>query len=412
MNVNANRLVTGGKAPLAVGSTPVDQGYPEAMLLAPQYGSRSLSDLVPSVLAQLDVQGETNRLGVDLAGVNRVCVLLVDGLGADLLTAHPDAAPFLTSAADDFVLTAGFPTTTATSLASLGTGMPSGEHGVVGYLMSIPGEDRLMNPLKWRLHGEGPHIDLLRRLVPEKFQPKPTAFERAVSAGVEVTRVAPPYQGNSGLTRAALRGGQFRPSFSMGDLVDGAVTAIRDGTRSLVYAYHGELDLTGHARGPESTAWALELTQVDLLARQIAERLPADAALIVTADHGMVQVRSPIDIDREPGLTEGVRLIGGEPRARHVYTEAGASEKVLNRWRDRLGDGFAVHTRAEVIERGWFGSTVDSFAEQRIGDVIAVATGDSALIRRGAEPLQSILIGHHGSLTSAELHVPLIVLRP
>ncbi|GAA4483613.1 alkaline phosphatase family protein [Rhodococcus olei] len=382
------------------------------MLLAPHYGHRSLSDLVPSVLCQLGVAGETNRLGLDLAGVNRVCILLVDGMGSELLAGHPQQAAFLTSARSSAVLTAGFPTTTATSLASLGTGVPAGEHGVVGYLMSVPGEDRLMNPLKWRLHGEGPRVDLLRVLVPEEFQPTPTAFERAAAAGVTVSRVAPPYQGNSGLTRAALRGGEFRPSFSMGDLADAAVAAMGEGDRAVVYAYHGELDLTGHARGPESAAWALELAQVDLLARQIAERLPADGALIVTADHGMVQVRSRIDLDQDDGLREGVRAIGGEPRARHVYAEPGHADAVLARWQEILGDDFSVHSRADVVARGWFGPTISAAAEQRIGDVIAVATGDGALIRSGAEPLQSILVGHHGSLTSAELHVPLLVFRP
>lgn len=382
------------------------------MLLAPQYGRESLSDLVPSVLAHLGVAGETNRIGLALPGVNRVCILLVDGLGAELLAAHPDDAPFLTSAGSAPVLTAGFPTTTAASLASLGTGLPSGEHGVVGYLMSVPGEDRLMNPLKWRLHGEGPRVDLLRKLVPEEFQPTPTAFERAAAAGISVSRVAPAYQGGSGLTRAALRGGEFRPTFSMGDLIDATVTAMGEGERSLVYAYHGELDLTGHARGPESRAWALELAQVDLLVRQIAARLPADGALIVTADHGMVQVRNSVDLDQDDDLRTGVRQIGGEPRARHVYTEPGQSDAVLARWRDRLGTDFAVFSRAEVISRGWFGPTVGPAAEQRIGDVVAVATGDGALMRRTVEPLQSILIGHHGSLTSAELHVPLLVFRP
>ncbi|MGW4478754.1 alkaline phosphatase family protein [Rhodococcus triatomae] len=382
------------------------------MLLAPQYGRESLSDLVPSVLAQLGVAGESDRIGIDLTGVNRVCILLVDGLGSELLEAHPDEAPFLSSAARRPALTAGFPTTTAASLASLGTGMPSGEHGVVGYLMSVPGEDRLMNPLKWRLHGEGPRVDLLRELVPEEFQPAPTAFERAAADGVTVSRVAPAYQGGSGLTRAALRGGEFKPTFSMGDLVDAAVTSLRAGERSLVYAYHGELDLTGHARGPESSAWALELAQVDLLARQIAAWLPSDGALIVTADHGMVQVRSPLDVDQEPELTRGVRQIGGEPRARHIYAAPDEADPVLERWRSRLADDFAVFSRAEVIERGWFGPTVSARARERIGDVIAVATGDGALIRKSAEPLQSILVGHHGSLTSAELHVPLLVFRP
>ncbi|TQF68905.1 alkaline phosphatase family protein [Rhodococcus spelaei] len=365
---------------------------------------------MPAVLAHLGVPGESDPIGLDLDGVSRVCVLLVDGLGAEQLAARADSAPFLSSLAGRS-LTAGFPTTTSTSLASLGTGRPSGEHALAGYLIAVPGQDRPMNPLKWRLHGPGPRVDLLRELVPEEFQPNPTAFERAAAGGVAVTRVCPPYQHESGLTRAVLRGGTFRPSFSMGDLVDGAASALTEGDRSLVYAYHGELDLTGHARGVESTAWALELTQVDLLARQLADRLPPDSALIVTADHGMVDVRSPVDLDADPALSRGVRTIGGEPRARHVYTEIGAAAEVHARWTERLGDDYAVLSRDEAVGAGWFGPVVTAAAEVAIGDVIAVARGSGALIRSGAEPLQSTLIGHHGSLTSAELNVPLLVHR-
>jgi hypothetical protein len=176
--------------------------------------------------------------------------------------------------------------------------------------------------------GEGPKVDLLKEVVPEQFQPVATAFERAAADGITVTQVAPMYQAGSGLTRAALRGGDFRPSFSSGDLVDGVVSALGDGDRSLVYAYHGDLDVTGHVRGPNSEAWALELAQIDLMVRLIAERLPAGAAVIVTADHGMVQVDSPIDFDRQPELQAGVRALGGEPRARHVYAEPGATDDV------------------------------------------------------------------------------------
>ena len=268
-----------------------------------------------------------------------------------------------------------------------------------------------MNPLKWRLMGQGPKVDLLKEIVPEQFQRVTTVFERAAADGVEVTQVAPMYQAGSGLTRAALRGGEFRPTFSSGDLVDGVLTALGGSDRTLVYAYHGDLDMTGHVRGPGSQAWALELAHIDLTIRAIAERLPAGAALIVTADHGMVHVETPVDFDREPLLQAGVRGLGGEPRARHVYTEPGAAPDVAAAWRDRLGADFTVLTRGEVTGEGWFGPTVGPEAAPRIGDVVVVPTGTSAITRSGAEPLQSNLVGHHGSLTPAEMIVPLYVIR-
>lgn len=380
------------------------------MLVTPEYGDGALTDLVPSVLAALGVAGESDRIGLGLNDVDRIAILLVDGMGAELVAARADVAPLL-GRRPERTLTAGFPSTTATSLASLGTGLPAGEHGLVGYLLAVPDHDRLMNPLKWRLMGQGPAVDLLKEVVPECFQPISTAFERASADGITVTRVAPMYQDGSGLTRAALRGGNFRPNFSAGDLVDGVISALGAGNRSLVYAYHGDLDMTGHVRGPGSQAWAFELAQIDLMVRLIAERLPPQSALIVTADHGMVEVAAPVDFDKQPQLQAGVRALGGEPRARHVYAEPGAADDVVAAWRELLGADFTVTSRAEAVALGWFGPRVTPVVAPRIGDAVVVANTDRAVIRSGVEPLQSRLVGHHGSLTSAEMLVPLYVFR-
>ncbi|NNH75308.1 alkaline phosphatase family protein [Nocardia uniformis] len=380
------------------------------MFTVPRYGQESLSDLFPSLLAGLGVPGEVDRLKLGLSA-RRVCVLLVDGLGAEQLAEYAGAAPFLASA-DPRTLTAGFPTTTTTSLTSLGVGVPPGEHGMVGYLLRVPGHERLMSPLKWRLFGAGPKVDLLKELVPEEFQPRSTVFERAAADGVAVTQVGPVFQGGSGLTRAAFRGSDFRFDVSMGDLVDGAVTSLRQGDRSLVYAYHADLDTTGHVRGPGSQAWQLELSNVDRAAQAIAERLPADGALLVTADHGMVELDERIDFDTDPALADGVVDLGGEPRARHVYTVEGAAKEVEAAWTELLGDRFDVVLREDAVGRGWFGPEVSPESLARIGDLVVVARNRGGIVRSAVEPLQSSFAGHHGSLTSAEMHVPLLLFQP
>ncbi|WP_328402164.1 alkaline phosphatase family protein [Nocardia sp. NBC_00403] len=378
------------------------------MFVAPRYGTGSLADLFPSLLAGLGVPGEVDRLSLGCTA-DRICVLLVDGLGAEALAANADVAPFLSSLVPA-ELAAGFPSTTATSLSSLGVGVPPGEHGIVGYLINVPGYDRLVNSLRWRLHGEGPKVDLLRELIPEKIQPNATVFERAAADGIAVTQVAPHYQAGSGLTRAVLRGCEFRPNVSTGDLVAGVAEALRAGDRALIYAYHGDLDTTGHVRGPSSDAWLLELAHVDRLAATIAEHLPPNAALVVTADHGMVELDARIDFDNTPPLQDGVARLGGEPRARHVYTTGGAAA-VAATWQEFLGADFHVLSRADIIARGWFGPTVSPHVADRIGDLVVVAAGSRGIIRTGAEPLQAMLIGHHGSLTPAEMNVPLRVYR-
>lgn len=375
--------------------------------MRPAYGTGALSDVVPSLLAGLGVPDAANPLGLPAA--RRVCLLLVDGLGWRSLREHAEHAPFLAGlAAGRAPITAGFPSTTATSVTSVGTGLPPGEHGLVGYTFAWS-PDELVDTLSWSRHGPGAAVDLRERFVPEVAQPRRTALQRAADAGVRVELAAPRAHRDSGLTRAAFRGGEFRGVHAYGDLVSTALRALT-ADRAFCYAYHAELDLLGHVYGPGSAAWCYQLGAVDRLAATLADGLPPDGLLVVTADHGMVAVPEAdrVDLDADPRLLAGVRLLGGEARARHVYAEPGAAADVLAAWREVLGDRAWVLSRAEAVAAGWFGPAVAEHALPRIGDVVAAARGTTALVRLGVEPTVSRLVGQHGSLTPDEQHIPLL----
>jgi len=381
-----------------------DPGPPDLPVV--RYGEAALADVLPSVLASLGVAGEPNTL--QLPDTARAVVLLVDGMGWELLRRHPDAAPFLTGL-DGRPLTAGFPSTTVTSLTSLGTGLPPGAHGLTGYSSWVEEVGDAVNWLAWRPVGSGE--DLRTRLPPEDLQPLPTAFERAADAGVTVTTATAAHFEGSGLTRAALRGGRFAGSYTWGDSLALALDGVTRGNRSLVYCYLSELDLIGHVRGAETDAWLGQLQLVDRYAQLLAEQLPADATLLVTADHGMVTVpeEGRIDFDASGLLQDGVAGLAGEPRARHVHTRPGAAADVLATWRAELGDRMWVLSRDEAVGAGLFGPVVTPTARARIGDVVAIATTpDVAVVRRGAESMLSSLVGQHGALTDDELLVPLL----
>ncbi|NHC13820.1 alkaline phosphatase family protein [Motilibacter sp. E257] len=361
-----------------------------------------MSDVLPSVLAGLGVPDAVDTLG--LGPQRRVCVLLVDGLGDELLAGAAAHAPFLTGLRErGRTLQAGFPSTTATSVSSLGTGLPPGAHGLVGLNVAIPdperaGSRRLLSLLRWRDEAD-----------PRAWQPEPTAFERAAAAGVDCSVVVSRSFRGSGLTEAALRGATLRAAETAGERVMAAVQALEAAPRSLVYAYYGDLDATGHAAGAASQAWLLQLEHVDRLAEQIAERLPAGTSLLVTADHGMVDVDRgcSVDVDTTPELRDGVALLGGEARARHVYTEPGAAQDVCATWAEVLGDAAWVLSGEEAIARGWFGD-VHPRVRPLIGDVVAAARGRSAVLASAQDPVEARLVGLHGSLTSAEQTVPLL----
>jgi Type I phosphodiesterase / nucleotide pyrophosphatase len=361
----------------------------------PAYGQASLADLSASLLAALGGPGADNTL--ELPPADRVCLLLIDGLGWELLRAHPEESPFLSSLVPrGRTLTAGFPATTATSMGSLGTGRPPGGHGLLGYQVAVPGAGRLLNCLRWDDQTD-----------PLTWQPEPTVFERAAAAGIASSHVSSGAYVRSGLTRSVLRGARYLPADSLGQLVARAQAALRDGPRTLVTVYHSELDSTGHLRGCGSPDWRFHLSFVDLLASRLAEVLPSGAVLYVTADHGMVDPAERLDVDAEPGLRDGVALLGGEPRARHVYTLPGAADDVLAAWRERLAGSAWVLARDEAIDAGFFGP-VEDWLRARVGDVVAVPYADMAIVATDAEPVESGLVGMHGSLVASEQLVPML----
>ena len=370
-----------------------------------RYSSATLADLLPSALSALGVPDHPNPL--ELPATDCLVVLLVDGLGWNLLRRHAEDAPFL-AGLPGRPLTAGFPTTTASSLASLGTGLPSGQHGITGYTSVVDGEPESVNWLRWQAASSG--RGLLDRLPPEQLQPEPTAFERAERAGVAVSVVSSHAFAGSGLTRAVLRGGRYRPVFTAADTATVVAAAARGARPALIYCYLSELDLIGHGHGCRSEAWRVQLALIDRAAELLADRLPAGARLLVTADHGMVDVSpaATLDFDTDPELSRDVRAIAGEARIRYLHVEPGRLEQVRGRWLDRTGDRFAVLTRDEAIERGWYGPLVTGAAYSRIGDLLVLATDRSAVLRSRAEPRLAAMVGQHGALTEDELLVPLL----
>jgi hypothetical protein len=382
----------------------------DSHLPLPAYGSGSLADVLPAVLRGLGVpagpEGDladpgSPGLALDLS--SRVCVLLVDGLGMSALRSEPARAPFLTSLLAEpgsRAITTVFPSTTPIALTSLGTGLPPGRHGVVGLVLRLP-DGRPVNTL-----ATPAQVDFLG------LQPHVTAFERAAAHDVAVTAVGPKAFDGQGLSLAGLRGGRYAGAESVGERVAAAAEAVCHGERSLTYVYYGDLDSTGHRRGRDSEQWRQELTHVDRLAEQLAGALPPGCTLLVTSDHGMVDLAPAErwDVSSTPDLDAGVEVVAGDPRAVHVHARPGASDDVLAAWRTLLGDGFWVLPRDEAVSAGLYGPVVDDRVRPMSGDVVAVARGRGSVVdSRTTLPGLADLVGMHGSVTEDELVIPLLV---
>jgi hypothetical protein len=387
--------------PTAPPAVPSPVPSPEAFT-EPAYGDRSLGDVVPAVARSLGVAADAvgpPPSGLLLPDAGSWVVFLVDGLGAELLRRYAHAAPYLSSlVAGSATGTAGVPSTTATSLTSLGTALTPGTHGLVGFTARVPGTDRLLNHLWWD-----------KRVDPLEWQPHPTAFARLGAAGVHVTVVNKREFEGSGLTVAAHRGAGYVGADRVGERIAGVVAAAAV-SPSLTYVYDSDLDWTGHKFGVASTQWLQQLAMVDAEAEQMREALPASPRLLVIADHGMVDSppEARVDVDEVDVLRDGVALLGGEARFRHLYCSRGSVADVVDTWRGVLGDRATVLSRDEAVERGWFGTSTPAVLP-RIGDVLVACRGDAAIVSSTDFAYEMSLVGLHGSLTSAEMLIPVLI---
>lgn len=370
-------------------------------LVLPAYGRASLVDLLPSVGAHLGVLGCSDDV-LGLPPGNRYVVVLVDGLGWHLIRRAVQSVPYFAGLLGDAVaITAAVPSTTVTSLTSLGTGLPPGQHGMVGYTSRVPTTGEILNALTWE-------SDLVARA----FQPRPTLFERAAASGVAVSSVTLDRFAHSGLTEAALRGGEFvgfGDNSAEDDRIALVVAAAERGDRSLVYAYERELDHTGHGAGCASAAWQQHLVRIDAMCERLRAALPTDVILVITGDHGMVDVprSGQVLAEHDPDLMAGVSALAGEGRFRQLYVDADRPDRVAARWQDRLAERAWVRTRDDAIDEGWFGP-VDGDLRERYGHVLVAMRGRSAVMSRQF-PRELSLVGMHGSLTADEMLVPLFV---
>lgn len=368
----------------------------------PAYGERSLGDVVPAVARALGVDASVAGAAptrLVLPDAAAYVVFLIDGLGSELLRRYGHVAPFLSSLVEGGAVgTAGVPSTTATSLTSFGTGLVPGAHGLIGYTARIPGTDRLINHLTW-----DKHVD------PLDWQPHPTAFARLTAAGVHVSVVNKREFDGSGLTVAAHRGATYIGADRVGERIAAMVNAATYAP-SLTYVYDSDLDWTGHKFGVASTQWLQQLAMVDAEAEQMRDALPHSVRLLVVADHGMVdsEVSSRVDVDEVLELRDGVALLGGEARFRHLYCSRGSVDNVLATWREVLGDKALVLTRGDAVARGWFGD-VSPGVLPRVGDVMVACRGDAAIVSTADFPYEKSLVGLHGSLTPAEMLIPILV---
>jgi hypothetical protein len=332
--------------------------------------------------------------------MGRELLFLIDGFGFDTLSKYADVMPTMSRMFNHGTIQTAFPSTTATSLATLTTGELPGVHGMLGYTVQVPRSGgRLLNALKWD-----------ERVDPENWQPVQTLFQRATNSGIAVTHVAAKRYENTGFTRAVFRGADYKGANVVADLVSETKQALQK-TPSFVYLYVNDLDNAGHSDGVGSDKWIAALSAIDQMVSQLMKEVPKGTRIWVTSDHGMINVEEKIIIGQDNPLLTGVSVIAGEPRARHIYLTDDsplAREDAASLWQQYLQEKALVLTREQALSTNLFGTDVSPDAVDRMGEVIAIARGGLVLLDADRADKEGAMVGHHGGDSQIESQVGLL----
>ena len=359
-----------------------------------------LSQITPSIFSSLGLESAVDHLAVGQSPMGRELLFLIDGFGFDTLATYADAMPTMSRMFNHGRIQTAFPSTTATSLATLTTGQLPGAHGMLGYTVQVPRSGgRLLNALKWD-----------ERVDPENWQPIETLFQRAAAAGINVTHVAAKRYENSGFTRAVFRGAQYKGANLVADLISETKLALHKAP-SFVYLYVNDLDTAGHSDGVGSEKWIAALSMIDQMVSQLMKEVPKGTRIWVTSDHGMINVQEKIVIGLDNPLMQGVSVVAGEPRARHLYLDSDsptARAETASLWQEYLQDKALVLTREQAISSNLFGAEVSADALDRMGEVIAIARGGLVLLDADRVEKEGAMVGHHGADSDIESQVGLL----
>ena len=328
-----------------------------------------------------------------VAGASQIVLLVLDGLGWEQFEARRAVVPTLATGAGRSI-TSVAPSTTACALTSLVTGRSPSEHGVVGYRVAY--DDEILNVLQWTLGG----VDARVRVPARSFQPLPV-FPGAPGPVPVVTRGD---YGSTGFSAAHLGDSALHSWHTPAGLLTGVRALLQAGER-FVYAYYEGIDKVAHARGL-GESYDDELRYADRMVGDVLSVLPPGAVLVVTADHGQVEVGNSVEV-LGPDVMDGVRLISGEGRFRWLHTRPGALDDVAAAAREAYGDVAWVRTKDEMVEEGWLGGVPSAAVSSRLGDVVLAPFVPTAFLDP-ADTGELRLLARHGSLTPEEMLIPLL----
>ena len=367
-----------------------------------------LANIINSVAFQFN-KSKFESAPIELPEAKHYFLCLIDGLSDNLFFENRSHLSFFNTCNEHKTVTSGFPSTTATCLTSLATGLDPIEHGIVG--SAFYNNDKYFSPLRWSyLSAQDSSIQLLESdiRVPKGI------WSNMHNEGIKINAFLPFEIADSEFTKQVFSDAEIHSYKDDTSLVNKISQSTETAGKSFSYIYFGNLDYIGHLSGAGSKDWKDELIQLESIIENIRRVIPNDAALIVTADHGMINVdtKNMIDIRKMTDLKNETLLICGDIRARHIYLKPEYVKDInLDKWNGLLGENFNIYSRQNALDNQMFGTQKNSSLNHRLGDLIVVSKNQYGLLDSDSvyDQYQASWVGHHGAISDDEQILPLLI---
>ena len=402
---------------LTTDSHPDDHTMPlsamnHAKRVLPDYQGGSLLNLTSSLVAARGGTAPHPLLrDLDSERIGRcrnIVLLLLDGLGHEFLRNH-GADSILASHARGH-MTSVFPSTTTTAITTLLTGLSPREHALTGWFSYWKSLDDVIAvlPFQRRRGRKSLSQDIAD---PAAFYDHPTLFDRLETEShivIPANLAYSPYNASHSGTAT------IHPFAGYPELFKHLARLLREPEQKYIYAYWPGIDHLAHEHGTSSAKVKSHFHAVDrACADLIAAAKGSDTTLIVTGDHGLIDVspQNHTDLGRLPELQKHLaQPLCGERRVAYCHLREAGSDAFVSAAGDILGERFLPRSSRELVEEGWFGPGV-SHPEllSRIGDVTLLAQDDASIKDWLPGERRYWHIGSHGGTSSEEMYIPLIV---
>ncbi len=331
----------------------------------------------------------------------RVALIMLDGLGAELLARH-ERHPFARRLAVT-PLRSQFPSTTTAHVTTVHYDLPVEAHGLYEWNILEPSLDQLICPLMFEVAGGHRRDGLAGRLDPELLAPGPTLYETLPTRSLVVQ---PHYLGDSQYTRMATRGADRAVFAELTDGVRLLINALSDRHGySYAFLYWDRIDATGHEHGPDSPQFELAVrSALDALELSLGsgrDSAVSELTVLLCADHGQVAV-SPDRVDYLDDLWPALPALlsrsrpAGSSRDAFLHVAPGQQQVVIDGLRDRLGD------RARVLPARELFDDPGPRLLARLADVAVLPAPGRQTWLRSAAATERWFRGHHGGLEDRE----------